>query len=311
MTNNIKLNPWYITGFTDGEGTFSFSLNKKNKRLDGTFRYHIQIEYKIAVGYNPYNLEQFKNIQNYFGVGKIYITEAKGNNQRTLHFRVFSLKDCLIIRKHFEEFPLLTDKNIHFNLWCKVLDLIINKEHTTEEGLNKIVALKEYSPKGVSSNLQINFPSYKNYLEIKPDYNPNWNNLNIHWLCGFINADGHFKVQVLKSNRGLLGKQALPVIVITQHSKNISVLNKIQEFLGLGYVFIRKSQPAADFKITNLADINLFIIKFKEAQLLGAKALDYSDFCLIINLLNNKPLTKEILSKIEKINSNVNNNRKF
>jgi hypothetical protein len=35
---------------------------------------------------------------------------------------------------------------------------MINKEHLTEDGLNKLVALKEHSPKGISQLLQSSFP---------------------------------------------------------------------------------------------------------------------------------------------------------
>lgn len=307
-----KINPWYLTGFADGEGSFSFGIIKKEPRLDGTIRYHAQVEFNLPASNNPLNKTQLEAIQKYLDVGKIYTSEANNNNQSLLKLRVTSIEDCFRVRKHFEEFPLLTDKAKYFKLWCKVLDFIINKEHLNQEGLNKIVALKALSPKGLSLKLQETFPNYKNYLAQKEEYAPNWNNINIHWLAGFINADGHFKAQVRKSNNAKLGKQVQPLIAITQHTNNLTVLYKIQEFLNLGHVSIRTSQPGADYKITNLNESNLFIEKFKEAQLLGAKSLDYNDFCTIITLLNeNKPLTKEVLSKIELINSNVNNKRLF
>lgn len=306
------INPWYITGFSDGESTFSFSINKKEQKQNGIFRFQIVPQFAISAADNPENKKQLESIIKFFGVGKIYTEKSKVNDQSWLRYRVLSIQDCLIIRKHFEKYSLLTDKGLYFIIWCKVLDLIINKEHLTEEGLNKIVALKTQSPKGVSSKLEINFPNYKNYLDIIPKYTANFTNINIHWLAGFINADGSFKVEVLLRKTGTLGKQVRPLIVISQHTNNLIVLNKIKEFLGIGNITIRKTQPLADFKITSLKESNNFIKLFKEAKLLGAKALDYNDFCHNINLMNhNKHLTKAGIAEIEFINSKLNSKRSF
>lgn len=33
MSDNKKLNPWYVTGLTDGEGSFGVSVSPKKTRL--------------------------------------------------------------------------------------------------------------------------------------------------------------------------------------------------------------------------------------------------------------------------------------
>lgn len=66
----------------------------------------------------------------------------------------------------------------------------------------------------------------------------------------------------------------------------------------------------SNFKITNLPEINKFIELFREGQLQGAKALDYSDFCKAVNLVNQKVhLTKEGVEDLEKISTNMNTGR--
>jgi len=216
----------------------------------------------------------------------------------------------LIIRKHFEVYPLLTYKLVYFKLWCTVLDLMFNKDHLTIEGINKIVALKEHSYKGLNESLKLALPDYLNYLQPCPAYNPDFENLNIHWLCGFINADGHFKVEVSKDSKYKLGERCKPLIQITQKVPSLIVLQEIGTFLGLGTVILRTNQSDADFRIQNLKDVNTFIAKFNEAKLLGAKALDYLAFCKNIDLMNKGlHLTKEGLAQIQKTNSNVNTNR--
>jgi len=128
-----KISPWYITGFTDGEGAFSFSINKKEKKLDGTFRWQIQIEFLLPASNNPANKEQLILIKNLLGVGQISVNKAKGNNKSLLRYRVQSLKQCLLIKHHFEQYPLLTDKLVNFKIWCKVLEIMNINEHLTKK----------------------------------------------------------------------------------------------------------------------------------------------------------------------------------
>lgn len=62
----------------------------------------------------------------------------------------------------------------------------------------------------------------------------------------------------------------------------------------------------------SLKDINAFIESFKEAQLLGAKALDYADFCKAVDLMNSKNhLTQEGLVAIRAIASGMNSTRVY
>jgi hypothetical protein len=127
-------------------------------------------------------------------------------------------------------------------------------------------------------------------------------------------ADSMFKVNITNSTSTKSRYQLNIIIQITQHSNNLLLLEKIQTFLNMGKIYLRKNKDAADLKITNLKHANSFINKFESVvhNLLGVKALDYLDFCKIINLMNEKMhLTQEGLDKIKEINSNVNNQRKF
>jgi hypothetical protein len=72
----------------------------------------------------------------------------------------------------------------------------------------------------------------------------------------------------------------------------------------------RASRNTSDFKIFYLRDVNNFIELFKPVKLLGAKALDYKDFCVIINLINNKAhLTQAGLDQIRTICRGMNSRR--
>ena len=185
---------------------------------------------------------------------------------------------------------------------------MLNNTHLIDLGKNQIVGFKEHSPYGISPELLAAFP---NYIPIPaPDYLPDFNLLNIHWISGFINSDGCFSLIVALDPNFKLGERVKLYIQITQHTNSLIVLNKIQEFFGFGQVYPRKDTLAADYKITSITNINKFIELFKPAKLLGAKALDYADFCKGINLINEKlHLTRSGLNKIKTIIKGMNSTR--
>lgn len=82
-------------------------------------------------------------------VGKIY----KGKSQ-SVHFKVISPEDILKIIKHFDKFPLFTKKQTDYVLFKKAFNIILNKQHLTPEGLDKLVALKASLNRGLSCELQ-------------------------------------------------------------------------------------------------------------------------------------------------------------
>ena len=53
-------------------------------------------------------------------------------------------------QKHFEEYPLIYQKRVDFELLIKIFDLIQNKEHFTELGLRKIVMIRAFINGGLT-----------------------------------------------------------------------------------------------------------------------------------------------------------------
>lgn len=66
-----------------------------------------------------------------------------------------------VIIPHFKSYPLLTQKNLDFNLWSKVVDIVVRKEHLTPEGLAKIIYLKTFINKGLSEKVKNKYISLK------------------------------------------------------------------------------------------------------------------------------------------------------
>jgi hypothetical protein len=129
-------------------------------------------------------------------------------------------------------------------------------------------------------------------------------------LCGFINADGGFYLNIVKNNKVKLSELAKIKITITQNNKSLIVLERIKVFLGLGSIYKDSRSDASYLQIASLTQINKFIEVFKPARLLGAKALDYYDFNKGVDIINNKDhLIKEGLNALKIISAGMNSKR--
>jgi hypothetical protein len=303
INNNYSpeiIDPWFVTGFTDGEGSFYFSITDSDTKI----KWRVKIFYSLVAANNPANYAMLVNIRNFFGVGSV-----KVDKNNAIRYLATGLKDSLIIRDHFIKFPLMSSKIVHFQLWSKVIDLMLVKEHLKREGLLKIIGLKVHSPKGLSDKLLSEFPNFPR-IEC-PNYSTDFNKMNANWLAGFMNADGHFGLHIQKNKSAKLGEQCQPVIKITQNNRSLKVLHEIAKFLNLGKVFPHsQTKDASNFKILSLTEINSFIDQFKESKLQGAKALDYYDFGQGVELMNKKEhLNPDGLEKIRIISQGMNTNR--
>ena len=65
---NLKLNPWWLTGFVDGEGCFSIDIIR-DKRLKTGW----QAKLRFSIGLHKKDKALLENIQDYLGGGYVYI----------------------------------------------------------------------------------------------------------------------------------------------------------------------------------------------------------------------------------------------
>ena len=69
LNSNPIINPWYITGFADGEACFNILITKSSTNLIG---WQVQVRFIIEV--NIKDLDNVYNIQKFFGsIGSIII----------------------------------------------------------------------------------------------------------------------------------------------------------------------------------------------------------------------------------------------
>ena len=134
----LKLSGW-IVGFVDGEGCFSISVFKNRTSKSG---YQVMPEFVVTQGQK--SLNSLKIIKDFFGCGAIYVNRRYDNHKENIYrYCVRNFKDINEkIIPFFKANQLLTYKRKDFELFCKVIEMIKNRQHLTLQGLNQIRQLK-------------------------------------------------------------------------------------------------------------------------------------------------------------------------
>ena len=134
----LKMSNW-IVGFVDGEGCFSVSIFRNRTSKSG---FQVMPEFVITQGGK--SLHVLEEIKNFFQCGAIFINRRYDNHKENIfRFCVRSLKDLDgKIIPFFKQNQLKTQKIKDFELFCKVVEMMKNRQHLTTEGLESIRQLK-------------------------------------------------------------------------------------------------------------------------------------------------------------------------
>lgn len=123
------------------------------------------------------------------------------------------------------------------------------------------------------------------------------------WLTGFIDAEGCFMIK--KVNTSHTGAGIHLYFQITQHVRDVALMEIIFKFLGCGIIY--NYREGVDLRVTNISDVMGKIIPLlEEYPLQGIKLEDYKCFKEVGYLIQNKEhLTPEGLEKIKQLKSNM------
>nr|YP_009663700.1 hypothetical protein [Dactylella tenuis]QCW06838.1 hypothetical protein [Dactylella tenuis] len=297
-----KLNPWYVTGFSDAESSFQIHVsprpaNKLGWRVYARFDIYLDIK----------ELSLLYLIQAYFnGIGSIVIDKKRNKAS----FNVNKLEDFINqLIPHFNKYPLQSSKQIEYSLWQTCIELMVDKKHLTKDGLDKILSIKGALNKGLPENLTIEFP-YIVPVE-KPAFNQSSVNepLNPYWVTGFSDGDSSFYI-----SHKIKRSSIQATFKINLHEKEGPLLLRIKSFFGeVGNINTYAQGNSKCYIITKRSDLtNIIVHHFNKYPLVGNKLSSFNTWSNIITLMNSgEHLTPEGLSKIKlliKRNDIVNEN---
>ena len=291
ILSNVSKNPQFcdwLCGMTDGDGTFSFCINKKKNNI-------WNCTFKIAQSTSNLRLLYF--IKFNLGCGQINL--KAGKNMAELRIRK---RDILInvIVPIFKKHHLYSTKIFYFQQFEKALEILENDHLCTEQ---KHKALH---------NLKQNIPPI-NYIS------PNWfENPSNDWIYGFTEAEGSFFLTAkgfsekkcflpltLPIPQGSEEKIKQPRMV---HSFGITQkLNKeILEFIRSKLHIASKIQFSKKkfYKLETSNSRALEKIKnFYFKKLKGMKSLEYKIWARSLNYKNNFDKLFKIQAQLRKLRS--------
>jgi len=94
-------------------------------------------------------------------------------------------------------------------------------------------------------------------------------------------------VRITKSNSTKIGWIVQPVFQICLHKKDLSLLEKIKSFLGVGEIY-NHQEESYNYVVQSLEGIKVIIKHFKFYPLLTKKREDYELFAQIVTLIEKK-----------------------
>lgn len=228
------LNPYFITGYVDGEGSFSVRLRKSGESRWG---YKILPVFSIGGQINPYNRELLEKVKEFFGgIGWI---STSGN-----------------------------------------MYIYRNKKFLSKNSINSglVSGARYYS--SVS-----NIPAI-----LSSDKNPSNSNFNPDWVIGFTDGEGSFIVTISKNSKySKTGWIITPSFQLGLHKKDISILENLKQFFGVGILNIRPNNDMCFYSVTKNKDLlNVIIPHFDKYPLLSKKNADFLLFKSVVELCSKK-----------------------
>ena len=294
-----SLKPWFITGFTDAEGSFTVSVLKSTSIRTGW-----QVGARFQLTLHIKDLPLLREIQAFFGrVGKIVLSKEYCT------FRVDSLKDIFkVIIPHFNVYLPVTQKLGDYLLFRDIVIMMDNKEHLTLEGLNKIISIKASLNHGLSKELRAVFHKVEPVLrplaidQVIP---------NSDWMAGFVSGDGSFYLTIRKSDELKVGYRAEIGFQITQHSRDQVFMESFIPYFNCGKLKKDARHLVLYFTVSNFTHLIEKIVSFfQEHKILGVKSLDFEDWCKAAEIIKTKShLTMVGINELRELQKGMNSKR--
>nr|YP_009710763.1 LAGLIDADG endonuclease type 1 [Amanita thiersii]QFZ98712.1 LAGLIDADG endonuclease type 1 [Amanita thiersii] len=289
------LNPNWVTGFIDGEGSFIIVL------LSSTGANKKKVSLRLSVTQKSHSAGVLYELKKFFGCG-IVIPSSKD----CMRFVVQSKED--IIHKvipHFIKYPLQSSKELNFKSFKEASDIVVRGDHLKLEGLKKIMILKNEMNKNRS------FEELFNHLNLKQI------KINPFWIQGFVDAEGSFGTLITKSEvtSKIVTRNRLS---ISQSTHDYEILKAIKEYFNVGNLqpvlknidCLEKAKLCKDRSFYYNSSPETFIPFFEEYPMLTRKYLDFQDFKRFYQLKKEKQyLTEEGFNKMFSIALNMNSGR--
>lgn len=287
------LNPWFVTGFVDAEGSFYMSIFKSKTAAIGW-----TVESCFIITLHKKDIELLNKIQIFFGVGSVSTTGDK-----MARYRVRTKEGLRVIISHFKKYPLQTTKIKNFISFCNILDLINNnKDHLNVGGLLKLASLINKLNNPLSQTLKDKLAELGELPVIALESTSQKlestllnKNINPWWISGFTTGEGsftYFTRNRKKANNEIVKDYTL-ACEVSQRSDSLYVLDLIAKFLWCGKVY-SETRGISKYRLVPKDQIlSILAPFFAKYPLEGNKSLQYKLWIQIVEILQTTGRSKE------------------
>ena len=113
-SNKNKLSPYWVTGFSDAESSFSIKIYKSAPAPQESSKHSLtfggrgwSINPTFAIELHKKDIAILEEIKSFFGIGTVFIRKTRNNAV----YHVQSVKELReVIIPHFNKYPLITQK---------------------------------------------------------------------------------------------------------------------------------------------------------------------------------------------------------
>ena len=129
--DRVPLDPWFVSGLTEGERCFCVSFAVRSKLQAG-----LEVRPSFSLSLNEKDLELLRDLQTFFACGWIRASKS----DRTFKYEARAVHDLLdSIIPHFERHPLRGSKAKSFAAFRDVCRMIEQGDHLRRDGLRRII----------------------------------------------------------------------------------------------------------------------------------------------------------------------------
>lgn len=246
MKKKINITPWWLTGFTQADGSFLVT----HERLPGG-RLPFYPRPVFSLTQSERELTMMLAIHAYLGVGQLSFSKG------CVTLTVRSLQDLLtVIIPHFMKYPLRGGKQLAFLRFKKVCELKSTQAHLRFEVYLQIIQLTCLNPELYSKIMSITeekfgvLPVFKS-IDVTVGVEPPIAavDMDVDYVTGLIDGDGSINFTFPKGQR-----RVIPNVTVVASLDDLTVLEDLVVFFGCGKIYKLPSN-AFVFKIEKTSEI--------------------------------------------------------
>jgi hypothetical protein len=132
--------------------------------------------------------------------------------------------------------------------------------------------------------------------------------LHPYFVTGFVDGEGCFVVKIIKRSKMNTGYEIQLCFEITNHSKDLSLLENIKSYFGGIGSITKEGKNTFQYRVSSKEDLKIIIDHFDKYPLITQKYADFLLFKSVLEICKSKEhLTYAGLSKILNIKASLNN----